>query len=257
VSGVLEGEDRRVRIVLRTGVRSPDVWADAAFGPVRRAPLAVPEEDARMERPPATAPLHRYVSLFSRAGGATVYSDGLAEYEVTDEGDVAITLVRAVGELSRNELPERPGHAGWPARTPEAQSQGRFEAELALLLHDGRRSPDTIDLIERTADDVLLPLGGRTLRSALAEYAPAGGLELEGRGLAFSSAKESEDGAWLVLRCVNLLEQPVDGSWRLSVPPREARRARLDETPAGDARVDGDRVRFSAGPREVVTLLVR
>jgi alpha-mannosidase len=69
-----------------------------------------------------TAPLQRYVSLFDERKGATVYSDGLAEYEAREDGSVAITLVRAVGELSRNDLPERPGHAGWPAPVPGAQS---------------------------------------------------------------------------------------------------------------------------------------
>ena len=65
----------------------------------------------------------------------TVYSDGLAEYEVTHEGTVAVTLVRAVGDLSRNDLPERPGHAGWPVSTPEAQMLGPFGGEFALFPH--------------------------------------------------------------------------------------------------------------------------
>ena len=38
------------------------------------------------------------------------------------------------------------------------------------------------------ADDVLLPLTGRTLRSNLAAPVVAGGLALEGEGLAFSAA---------------------------------------------------------------------
>jgi hypothetical protein len=74
---------------------------------------------------------------------------------------------------------------------------GPFAAEVALFPH-GPRTGETIDLIERTADDVLLPLTGTTLRSAIADYPATAGLELEGRGLAFSSAKESEDGDWLV-----------------------------------------------------------
>ena len=46
-------------------------------------------------RPPPTAPLHRYVSLFGADRGVTVYSDGLAEYEAEPSGDVAVTLVRS------------------------------------------------------------------------------------------------------------------------------------------------------------------
>ena len=124
------------------------------------------------------------------------------------------------------------------------------------MLH-GSSSTATIDLIERSADDVLLPLTGATLRSALAIPAVVQGVELNGEGLAFSCAKESEDGQWLVLRCVNLLDEPRAGSWRLATPVTEAHIARLDETILQAASVAGGSVSFVAGPRSVVTLLVR
>jgi mannosylglycerate hydrolase len=257
VEGVSLAFDHRLRLVVRTGLVEAAVYADATFGPARRVPLRVPPEDARTEIPPATAPLHRYVSLFSDAGGATVVSDGLGEYEVTPAGDVAVTLVRGVGVLSRIDLPERPGHAGWPEETPWAQSPGPFEAALAYMPHDGARTAATIDAIERAADDVLLPLTGATLRSALELPAPTAGFELEGEGLAFSAAKDSDDGEWIVLRCVNLLDEPRAGAWRLGFAIREARRSRLDETPGEALEVSEGRVRFTAGAREIVTVLVR
>ena len=208
-----------------------------------------------MEQVVPTAPMHRYVSRYDGERGATLFSDGLAEYESVRNG-FAVTLLRAVGELSRSDLPERPGHAGWPAPTPAAQSQGPFEAEFALLLHGGP-SAATVDLIERTADDVLLPLTGETLRSALRVPPPVHGIVLEGQGLAFGCAKESEDGKWTVLRCTNLLEHEVAGSWQLGGMVREARMARLDETALTPLEAVGDRVRFLAPPRGVVTILVR
>jgi alpha-mannosidase len=256
VDGVNGASAHRLRIRLGTGVTDPESWADAAFGPVRRIPVVVSDEERLTEAPPATAPLHRYVSLFGSGRGMTVFSDGLAEYEADGAGEVAVTLVRSVADLSRNDLPERPGHAGWPVPTPEAQMLGPFAAELALFPH-GPRNSETIDLIERTADDVLLPLTGTTLRSAVADYPATRGLELEGRGLAFSSAKESENGQWLVLRCMNLTDEVVAGRWSLPFAPREARLARLDETPLGGAAVTGTALDFTAGPRAAVTLLVR
>ena len=254
--GTNRGRNHRLRVGFRTGVIQGAVWADAAFGPVQRQPLEVPEQDTRDEQPPSTAPLHRFVSLFAPAAGATLFSDGLAEYEATDDGKLFVTLLRAVGELSRSDLPERPGHAGWPAPTPHAQSIGPFAARLALLLHGGRDAA-TIDLIERTADDALLPLEGRTMRSALSIPEPFHGVELEGRGLAFSTLKESDDGESIVARCVNLLDEPVDGRWRFGVPVREARLARLNETPLDALTCDGPAVAFKASPRAVVTILLR
>jgi hypothetical protein len=257
VEGVSLAFDHRLRLVLRTGVAGAATYADATFGPVRRVRLEVPPEDARTEIPPATAPLHHYVSLFSDTGGATVFSDGLGEYEVTPAGEVAITLVRGVGVLSRIDLPERPGHAGWPEETPWAQSPGPFEAVFGFMPHDGTRTTATIDAIERAADDVLLPLTGSTLRSALTVPPPTSGFELEGDGLAFSTAKDSDDGEWVVLRCVNLTDEPRPGAWRVGFPVREARLSRLDETPGEHVEVGDGRVPFTAGRREIVTVLVR
>jgi alpha-mannosidase len=245
--------------VFRTGVAAPHAVADAAFGPVARAPLEVPVEDTAAERPPPTAPLHRWVALSDGARCATLVSDGLAEYEATPDGDLAVTLVRAVGELSRPDLPERPGHAGWPVATPEAQSPGPFEAHFAVALSAGALD---VAATERLADDVLLPLCGETLRPALVLPPPAGGLALDGEGLAFSAAKPSDDGAWVALRCVNVTDAEVAGAWRLSAPLREAVVARLDET-AGDssgieqASTGESVVPIVVGPRGVHTVLVR
>ena len=256
VRGRNQLRNHRLRLGVRTDIVGGEVWADAAFGPVRREPLRVPNDDARAETPPPTAPLHRYVSRFDSARGATLLNDGLAEYEAGEMGQIDVTLLRAVGALSRRNLPERPGHAGWPAPTPKAQSLGGFAARLCLFLH-GARAPDVVDAIERAADDFLLPLEGRTLRSALATPAPIAGAELRGKGLAFSALKESEDGQWIVARCVNLLADAVEGSWRFGVPPREAHLARLDETIIERLAVAGDAVSFHAPPRGVVTVLIR
>jgi mannosylglycerate hydrolase len=257
VEGVSLAFDHRLRLVLRTGVAGAATWADAAFGPIRRLPITVPPEDARSEIPPPTAPLHRYLSLFSDTRGATVFSDGLGEYEVTPAGDVAITLVRGVGVLSRIDLPERPGHAGWPEETPWAQSPGPFEAVLGFMPHDASRTAPTIDAIEHAADDILLPLTGSTLRSALEVPQPTTGFELEGEGLAFTTAKDSDDGDWIVLRAVNLTDEPRRGTWRFGFPVREACLSRFDETPGDRVDVRDRWVSFEAGPREIVTLLVR
>ena len=55
---------------------------------------------------------------------------------VVAEPAVAITLIRAVGDLSRNDLATRPsGHAGPPVATPAAQCLGLQRFELAFEPH--------------------------------------------------------------------------------------------------------------------------
>jgi alpha-mannosidase len=256
VHGENRRENHRVRLGIAGDVANGTMWADAAFGSVRRDVIEVDEADTAAEHVPPTASLHRYVSVFGESSGFTVFSDGLAEYEARADGAIIVTLLRAVGELSKNDLPERPGHAGWPSHTPLAQCLGPFDASLAVMPHSARL-PATIDAIERAADDFLVPLVGETLRSALEVPDPVFGVELTGQGLGFSALKESENGDWLVLRCVNLREDQVPGSWRLPFDIREAKLARLDETPLSDVAFAAREIRFDAGPRAIVTILAR
>ncbi len=256
VEGTNSDRDHRLRLCLATATGDATTLADAAFHPVLRTLPTITDQDARMEQVVATAPLHRWVARFGANAGATVFSDGLAEYESLRDGAVAVTLLRAVGVLSRHDLPERPGHAGWPADTPAAQSLGPFSARLALALH-GPDSPAQRDAIERLADDVLLPLVGNTLRSNLAEAATMPGLELQGEGLAFSAAAPAQREGWMMLRCVNRRDAPVQGRWTLARPIEEALRARLDETPLDGLILDGNACDFEAAPYEIVTVLLR
>jgi alpha-mannosidase len=255
VEGENRGKDHRLRLRFMTELTGAATLADAAFYPVSRAPLKLSNDEQRMEHVIASAPLHRWVAQFSANAGATIFSDGLAEYESHDDGSIAVTLVRAVGALSLPDLPERPGNAGWPADTPAAQSLGRFAAEFAVALH-GQDSPEVRESIEHLADDVLLPIMGETLRSNLLEPREVGGIELSGDGLVFSCAKPAQRSGWIVLRCVNRRDVAVHGTWRCGYTIADAFRARLDETAEGTLNVNGRSVTFEAAPKEIVTVLV-
>lgn len=257
VDGSWSAPNTRLRLWFDTGIEQGTVWADAAFGDVHRPGLLVPPSEQMQERVVTSAPLHRFVSLYGARAGATVFSDGLAEYEAFDHGRLALTLLRGVGELSRNDLPERPGHAGWPVATPDAQSLGPFEATGAIGWH-GPRTADTVVQVQHMADDVLLPLEGSTWLSAIAPPLLPPEIVLRGDGLVVGAIKESDDRAdpWTVLRCINVLDAPVPGSWDCS-GIHEARLARLDETALGVLPVVGGVVSFEARPRGVVTILVR
>ena len=260
IAGVNRLKNHRLRIGIATGLAGASVHADAAFGPVERKRITVSPADEAMETPPRTDPLHRYVALFTKTVGVTVHSDGLAEYEVDDEGVVWITLVRAVGQLSRNDLPERPGHAGWPEATPGAQCLGRFSARFALQVH-GPISAATWQAIEQESDRFLHPLRGFTLRSTVTDVQLAGGIELTGTALAASAIKEAEDARGVVLRCVNLSDREQPGAWRIRGPIDSAHHAALDEQPR--SRLDTVKeaewtvIPFKCPPRGVMTILVK
>ncbi|MEO8621134.1 MAG: glycoside hydrolase family 38 C-terminal domain-containing protein [bacterium] len=256
VRGDNRSHDHRLRLRIATGLTNATTIADAAFLPVARVARSVAPAIDSMEHVVPTAPLHRWVARFTNDAGFALVSDGLAEYESTNDGEIFVTLLRAVGELSRTDLPERPGHAGWPASTPGAQSIGHYEARFALQLV-GADSPDVRDKIEQFADDVLLPISGETLRSNLLPLTRAAGLALSGAGLMFSAAMPARRDGWIVLRCVNHRATSVHGAWHVGREITEAVRARLDETPLEALTVAANVVRFTAEPFAIFTILVR
>jgi len=257
VHGTNAARDARIRVVVGTGVAGRTVWSDAAFGAVERGvsdEARVPDHGEAREATLPVAPLHRYVSRYDATRGATLLSDGLAEYEAPTDGAIIVTLVRAVGELSRPDLPERPGHAGWPAATPGAQCAGHFEGRFALLSH-GPRTEAVVARVEQAAEDFLLPLVGESWRSAIDPPAVVRGPALEGEGLIHSACKVSEDGRALVLRCLNLLDRAVEGAWTVD-GASSAWLSRLDEAEVAVLPVREGRIDFIAPPRAVVTIRV-
>jgi hypothetical protein len=130
----------------------------------------------------------RFVDCSDGTAGLAVLHDGLLEYEVVGHGaELAVTLLRATGYLSRSELSLRPNPAGPLDPLVGPQLQGTVTLRYALLPHRG--GWETAALHD-AADEFLVPLW----------CVPSGG-EQDGGGQG-----RGEQGA----------DQPVRGS-RLSV----------------------------------------
>jgi len=252
--GVNRRRNHRLRLIVRTGFTDPLTTADAAFGPVERR-VAIAPANARETVVP-TMPMHRWATQAQHGRCATLFADGLAEAESTSDA-LSLTLVRAIGELSRADLPERPGHAGWPSPTPAAQCLGRFSAQVGLMLHDDET--ERAQTVSRAADSLLLPLCGETWRDLDVVNTPTlvAGPALLGAGLEASAVTLAQRSHGIILRAVNLTSHAVQGHWLLPHDgPWLVTRCRLDETPLDAAAAHAARVEFTAGPREIVTLLL-
>ncbi|MFI5207753.1 MAG: glycoside hydrolase family 38 C-terminal domain-containing protein [Gemmatimonadales bacterium] len=249
--------NRRVRAAFPLGERALRVSADGPFGPVERAVQPVKKRAGDLEAPDPCAPMQRFVSVAGKRAGLTVFSDGLPQYEARPDGRVFVTLLRSFDQMSRGDIPERVGNAGWPTPTPEARCLGPVRARLALMLHDPF-ALDSREEIEAAAEAFLAPPIGFMRRALLEAPAPVPGPELIGRGLAFSAMKAAESGRGVVLRCYNATTKTVRGAWRVTWPVRSATLCRLDEKAMHKLEVDaGGRVAFDAPPRAVVTILLR
>src|SRR6266536_709413 len=67
------------------------------------------------------------------AGGIAVFHEGVFEYEVVEGRELAVTLLRCVGTISRQSMASRPWAAGPDIPTPEAQMIGRTEFRVGIL----------------------------------------------------------------------------------------------------------------------------
>ena len=256
VRGMNRRRHHRLQFTWHTGFTDAVTVADAAFGPVERRVAVAPASGTTMETVVPTMPMHRWATQEQLGHCVTVFADGLAEAE-SKPGALSLTLVRAIGELSRGDLPERPGHAGWPAPTPGAQCLGRFTARVGLMLHDA--GPGRAECISQAADALLVPLCGETWRDLEAPQTRSriAGPELHGAGLEASAVTMAQRADGIIVRAVNLTTDTVQGHWMLPHDgPWVVTRVRLDETPLAPPTQGGARVNFEAGPRAIISLHV-
>ena len=248
--------NHRLRLRSRTSLPGGNAVAGAHFGNIER-PVAAPGSGYPRETPVRTAPAHRYVVRAAGARGLAVFAPGFFEYELDRNGDLVVTVLRSIGELSRGDLPTRPGHAGWPVATPLAQCHGIERLQLGIApitqteLEGGTAVPELWE-------DLFLPVRGVWLRQASPLSPAAIDVRLEGYGLVFSGVKPAEEGEGMVLRCYNATARPTAGLWHFAEPVSSARRARADERALHDIRLgEGGRiVPFHAAAHEIVTIMV-
>jgi hypothetical protein len=147
----------------------------------------------------------RFVDCSASGAGFALVHDGLLEYEVVaiddDAGgrELALTLLRATGYLSRSEPALRPNPAGPLDRLDGPQLQTSLALDYAVVLHRG--DVYAADL-PGTADDVLVPLERVRGGGWPGASQPACGRALDVRGAEVSALTRDRDGV-LVLRVVN------------------------------------------------------
>ena len=180
--------DHRLRAHFPLPNRVTGSDAECAFAVVHRG---LTTEGGPHEHGLATFVSRRFVDCSDGAQGLAVLHDGLLEYEVVDNGrELALTLLRATGYLSRAEPALRPNPAGPLLALQGAQLQKPLAFDYALLPHRGRWHD--ADLFE-AADDFLVPFeSGRpgtgerppTGQALAVTGAPVSALTREAGGLA-------------------------------------------------------------------------
>jgi alpha-mannosidase len=257
--------DHRLRVLFPTGAGAvTESRADSAFAvvsrPARRPEPAVPMPEA----PVNTAPLQSFVDAGDGKVGMTVLSEGLMEYEVvadgrSDEGArIALTVVRSVGWLSREDLQTRTGNAGPSLETPGAQCLDEYEFRFAFapraeppsesgLCDLGRAflaPPSVVVGTHGSTSDFLLP--GRYSFLSVDCEPP--------RGIAVSALKKADDRDSVVMRVFNPGQGTVQGQASSGRGITTAFRTNLREQRQEALSVNGGRVAVSIARGKIATL---
>jgi alpha-mannosidase len=202
-------EDQRVRVHVPLDERADGSRAEGQFAVVERG---LEPEGGYGEVPVATYPAHGFV----QAGGTALLLDHVTEYEVVDERELALTVLRSTGLISRSDNRYREDPAGPEIPIHAAQLHGPWTFELALRL-DGA---DPVELLDAYRLPFLVGRG-RSGDSRSGE-----GPELRGASL---SSLRRRDGR-LEARVVNLGDEPSTcsfGSAEAELRPWEIRTVAL------------------------------
>ncbi|MBA3787093.1 MAG: alpha-mannosidase [Actinobacteria bacterium] len=234
--------DHRLRFHVPLPAPVETTWAEGQFAVVGRG---LEPEGGHGEVPLATAPARGFVA----AGGVAALLDHVLEYELVESRELALTVLRSIGLISRSANPYREDPAGPEVAIPDGQCREPWRVGFALYPHEGSwGEAGVLAQMERYQHPFLVARG-----TGGEEPAEATGLELVGEGVALSSLRRRED--WLELRIV--CQQPEPRTAVVRGGFREAREADLLGRPGSPIPLDGDALRLELGPWEILTVHLR
>jgi alpha-mannosidase len=248
-----QAQDHRLRLRFPAPLVTETAHAEGHFDVVSRS-LALPGVGpAWREQPVPTSHQRTFVDVNDGQAGLLVANRGLPEYEVIPQAGgvtVALTLLRCVGWLSRDDLSCREGLAGPAYPTPGAQCPGEHTFAYALVPHAGGW-----EAAMAQAHAFAAPLRGvATSRSPGSLPPRLSFLRAEPSGFVLTAVKQAEEGDGLIVRGYNVTANPQEVRLHLDRAWRRAARVGLDEGVHGELALEGHSVRFVAGPKEIVTV---
>jgi len=247
-------EDHRLRVLFQTDVPTNKTHAESPFHITTREHRTINNTNFKMEIPSTTHPMKRFVTVTDGKKGLTLFSKGLPEYEFSPERQhtLALTLLRCLGRLSGDDLITRPGgNAGPPMSTPEAQCQGKFTFEYAILPH-GHDFKNELKNIYINAEYVTCkPIGFQSVNKPKFLNTPL--LTIKPDILQLSIVKETEDGSGILVRLYNPSNEVVTGSIQFTFKVNRACLTNLNEEEICELKIDHQTVKFKVKPWQIIS----
>ena len=235
--------DHRVRFHVPLPAPTDRSWSEGQYAIIERG---LTMEGGHGEHPLPTFPAHGLAA----AEGAAVLLEHLTEYELVDGSELALTLLRSTGLISRDMHPWRAEPAGPVIEAPGGQGVGPRRVPFALMPHRGAPDADVLRALEAYRHGFLVARGTGNGNAPLRS---AAGLWIEGDGVVMSAVRRRGDD--LELRVVNetrdaraaVIRGPFARAWAAS----------LVGDPGTELPVEGGMIKLALGPWEIATTLLR
>lgn len=252
--------DHRLRACFPTGLRVERAHAESAFCVVERN-LDLPDGEGWAQKPVPTQAMRNFVDVSDGAVGLAVASSGLLEYEVRKEEDgavVCLTLLRAVGWLSRPDGQWRPYNVGPTIPTPDAQCPGPREFCYAAIPHAGACEHGRVWEQAHLHRAPLAVFAGECSPGMLPKE--LGLAQVEPQGAVISSVKKWEGGDSLAVRLYNTTSRRMSAAVKFWHEVSQVRLLNLGEEPVRGGRlsvVRGKVVRIPLRAYQIATIAAK
>ena len=286
-------KDHRIRVLFPTKIKADKVYADGHFYVVPRM-LKLPEAEKWVQKPLPTNHQKDFISISDNSKTFAVLNKGLPEYEaiVNEDGTItfAITLLRCIEWLSRDDFITRKSHAGPGFNTPGAQCIGKHKFELAIITESksnwldseihlrGKEFnnplkpifPNMVQTPIRISDKVILRPSGiisyfsKTKKKLTQPYLPPSlsFLKIDNKSVVLSALKKSEERDFLIIRVYNIspLVQKASLNFYDKILIKNVQIVNLlEETPQQEIKAningfDKNKLEISIEPHVIVTL---
>lgn len=266
--------DHKLMALFPTGIQTDKAFVDASFM-VSERDLHLPESVGWVEDPTPLMHQRTFTDLNADNAGLAILNRGLPSVEVGEDGTIALTLLRAVGWLSRDDLWNRRIAAGPMVTAPGAQCPGKYTFEYAILPHAGGW-----EAVAPVAAAYTAPIfGGRADTHAGLELRemnitrddpqkitpiqwPRDGhlppehswVNVEHRSLMLSACLHDSDA--LIVRIVNLARDVVHSPITFGFDVQQAERVNLLHEVHANLEVTANTIQITAQPAEIITLRV-
>lgn len=250
-------KDHRLRAVFPTSIATDAVVSDGHFY-LNERPVDRAEHADWIQPPPETYPQQEFSLVEDGGRGVALLSAGLPEIAASRDQDgravLALTLLRAVGWLSRDDLPTRRcQNAGPTLETPDAQCGGARSFRYAVLPYSGGRVAAEVKRESRSWRTSVPSTQG-----VWKDHTP-GGPGLVGtssRATCVSAVKKHESRDSLVVRLYNTTGEKARETLSFGRPVQAAWRVSLLEERVCEMTPDGSALDLELRPHEIATVEV-